>query len=362
MRAETLLYAIGEVDEAAVAAARQSKKPRRWRRWAALAACLCVVVLGIWTARRFEYLTFTAGCSAWVGDIVDGDYYYREPHRGLYRYSPESGRTEKVLSTFWYDGCLVNKYGVYYNDGKSLFVIPFATGKRTRLYRAEWDCTRIGFSLCGENVVVTVYNRRAELRYELLLSGVTGEVPEDVTLRTDCGAEPLIYTRSYFQVGERTLRLFSTDEKNRYDLRENGVSLLPEGMTVKRYPTWQGDELWFCCGGDEETVTYLLVSPTGERLVEVPTHTYRAWGGDFALYLDDMDGDGIDDSLRCLDLRTGEEWTLSQSAESEWYDFTCDGQYLYACVPWDDYHACWHMVWRDGRPAAVELVSGNIRG
>ena len=79
MRPETLLYAIGEVDDAAVQDARDPKlkRPHRWRRWLVTAACLCLVVLGIWTARRFDYLDFLrTGCAASIGTVVDGDYYF----------------------------------------------------------------------------------------------------------------------------------------------------------------------------------------------------------------------------------------------------------------------------------------------
>ena len=73
MRPETLLYAIGEVDDAAVQDARDPKlkRPHRWRRWLVTAACLCLAVLGIWTARRFDYLDFLrTGCAASIGTVV----------------------------------------------------------------------------------------------------------------------------------------------------------------------------------------------------------------------------------------------------------------------------------------------------
>lgn len=140
MRPETLLYAIGEVDDAAVQDARDPKlkRPHRWRRWLVTAACLCLAVLGIWTARRVDYLDFLrTGCAASIGTVVDGDYYYHVRHRGLYRYDPETGERKRVLSTFWYDSYQVNKYGVYYTDGKSLYVLEHAAKKRTLLYRGR---------------------------------------------------------------------------------------------------------------------------------------------------------------------------------------------------------------------------------
>ena len=49
MKPEQLLDALAAVDDASleeVNARRQQKKSRRWGRWAALAACLCLAVLG----------------------------------------------------------------------------------------------------------------------------------------------------------------------------------------------------------------------------------------------------------------------------------------------------------------------------
>ena len=156
MRPETLLYAIGEVDDAAVQDARDPKlkRPHRWRRWLVTAACLCLVVLGIWTAWRFEYLDFLrTGCAASIGTVVDGDYYYHVRHRGLYRYDPETGERQQILSTFWYNSYQVNEYGVYYTDGKSLYVLGHAAKKRTLLYRGGGDCTNLHLSLYGDDVV-----------------------------------------------------------------------------------------------------------------------------------------------------------------------------------------------------------------
>ena len=49
----------------------------------------------------------------------------------------EEGGTEKILSTYWYDGAIVNDYGVYFNRGRTLYVLPHATGKTEKLYTAS---------------------------------------------------------------------------------------------------------------------------------------------------------------------------------------------------------------------------------
>ena len=136
MRAEDILNALDHVDPALVGAA--DRKPRLWpkrlRRFAAAAACFALVLgLGFHTLLRFDY--FRSGCSAWPGSIVDGTYYFRVAHSGLWRWSEEGG-TEKLLSTYWYDGSAVNGYGIYFSRGRTLYILPHATGKTEKLYTA----------------------------------------------------------------------------------------------------------------------------------------------------------------------------------------------------------------------------------
>lgn len=60
------------------------------------------------------------------------------------------GTSERVLSTFWYDGYAVNGYGIYYLRGETLYVQVHETGERIKLYTAPQDCTRLFFSLLGD--------------------------------------------------------------------------------------------------------------------------------------------------------------------------------------------------------------------
>ena len=358
MRPETLLYAIGEVDDAAVQDARDPKlkRPHRWRRWLVTAACLCLVVLGIWTARRFEYLDFLrTGCAASIGTVVDGDYYYHVRHRGLYRYDPETGERQQILSTFWYNSYQVNEYGVYYTDGKSLYVLDHAAKKRTLLYRGGGDCTNLHLSLYGDDVVVTVYDRKTDRSYQLLLDGKTGGDRQEVTPPTDYGYyDTHMFSQRYFRVGERQLELVPLDgESERYDLQENGVSLLPDDVAVDAYPDRLGNALWFLCSHQTSTDTYYIAAPAGDRTVTLPVANYYACGDDFALYHNDT-------TVYAADLRTGETWELTADTDAEWYSLTGDGQYVYSCVPWDEYQACWRLVYEDGRPVALTLIDEDI--
>ena len=364
MRPETLLYAIGEVDDDAVRDARDPKlkRPHRWRRWLVTAACLCLAVLGIWTARRFDYLDFLrTGCAASIGEVVDGDYYYHVRHRGLYRYDPETGERERILSTFWYDSYQVNEYGVYYIDGKSLYVLDHAAKKRTLLYRGGGNCTNLYLSLYGDDVIVTVYDRENDRSYQLLLDGMTGEERQEVTPPTDYGYyDTHMFSQRHFRVGERELELVplaAEDNEAHYDLQENGVSLLPEGAAVDAYPDRLGDALWFLRSHQTSTDTYYIVSPSGDRTVTLPVANYYACGEDFALSSAYSD---YRSAVCCADLRTGETWELTADTNAEWYSLTGDGQYVYSCVPWDDYQACWRLVYEGSRPVALTLIDEDI--
>lgn len=231
---------------------RRSPK-RTWVKWAAAAACLCLIVAGaINTLLRFDY--FTAGCSAWPGTIVNGAYYYKVPHKGVYSYTPGEG-SKMLLSAYWEDGWLVNKYGLYYVQGRSLFVREAETGDIRRLYRASLtDSTHIGFTLQQDgNAIVTIYNKHTEIKSELLLDGETGEMLKTVMEPTEYDDDALSYSKANYLVGDRRLQLVPADGGDTCDLLENGKSILPEGITVSRYSAaYYGDNLWFECSGNED--------------------------------------------------------------------------------------------------------------
>ena len=230
-----------------------------------------------------------------------------------------------------------------------------AAKKRTLLYRGGGDCTNLHLSLYGDDVVVTVYDRKTDRSYQLLLNGKTGEERQEVTPPTDYGYyDTHMFSQRHFRVDERELELAPLDgESERYDLRENGVSLLPDSVAVDAYPDRVGDALWFLCSHQTSTDTYYIAAPAGDRTVTLPVANYYACGDDFALYHNDT-------TVYAADLRTGETWELTADTDAEWYSLTGDGQYVYSCVPWDEYQACWRLVYEDGRPVALTLLDEDI--
>lgn len=360
MKSERILEALGAVDGQYIAAADPGrKKLPRWTRALAACACLCLVLLGtVGTLLRFDY--FRAGCGAWCGDIVEGTYYFTVPHDGVYSYTPEEG-TKKELSAFWEDGWLVNNYGIYYQRGRSLFVQVHETGKRQRLYTAAWwNWTHIGFSLEEDgNVVVTQYNKHRELISEVLVDGVTGQVLEEVTPVTTYDdwwdGTTLLYSRTRFQLGDRTLTFATTGEAYRYDLTENGRSLLPEGMQVSGASQF-GSRLWFESADESEhTASWYVAAPDGDdQVITLPRRTYQTGTEDYLFYVDNSNS-----AIWCIEASTGVRWKLKADAD-EFYSIVTDGTWMYTCVPWRTGQSCWELVWEEGRPTALKLVNENI--
>ncbi|MGM9662821.1 MAG: hypothetical protein ACI3WR_07030 [Oscillospiraceae bacterium] len=383
MNREQLFAAVGETEERFLAESERRRKKRRWRRPLAVAACLALLLIGgVQTLLRLEYLT--AGCGAWPGDIVDGVYYYRMPHKGLCRYTPEEG-SELLVHTFWEDGCIVNEYGVYYTRGRSLYVCVHETGKTKKLYTVPlFTASHIGVSFLAEGTLdLTVYNKWEEYKYDLELDGETGEVLSTLLPPTDYGEDVLRPTQRSYLVGERKIEKVKVSREEtdaveeRYgltfhdrlcDLTENGVSLLPEGAYTSDYSGTQlGDYLlvqyFFPETLETEGEHTLLLLPEGGS-VELPAlHVSAAAEGYLYCVAYSASGEQ-ENAVLCYELASGESWTLPPDhpeLASSLYDFASDGTLLYSSAPWAKTQACWEIV-RDesGRPASLRLISGDI--
>jgi hypothetical protein len=337
---------------------KQSRK-RKWVKWGAVAACLCLIIAGtINTMLRFDY--FKAGCSAWPGTIVDGTYYYNVPHRGVYSYTP-GGNSKMLLSAYWEDGWLVNEYGLYYVQGRSLFVQDIETGNTRKLYSTSLtDSTHIGFTLQQDgNIILTVYNKNTEIKSELLLDGKTGEMLQTVMEPTSYDNDDLSYSKANYQVGNRRLQLVLISGEDNYDLLENGKSILPENITVSHYSvTYYGDNLWFNCSSNEDGASKLMfvVRPDGnDKLITIPSHYYSAGTNEYLFYQSD------NNAVWCLEIASGDTWQLNADTDVEVYELATDGKCLYTCVPWNDGQACWKLECdKDGKPVSMRIVSEDI--
>ena len=81
---------------------------------------------------------FEESCSSYIGSVTDGVYYYEVQRDGIYSYSKSNGTT-KLLSSYWFDNWSVNEYGIYYNRGTTLYVLPHGSEKSEKLYSsAAW--------------------------------------------------------------------------------------------------------------------------------------------------------------------------------------------------------------------------------
>lgn len=362
-------------DELLEEAGRVRERKRRYKRpprWLAAAACLCLLLWGaVDTLDRFDY-TWGCGCGAFPGAIVDGAYYYKVRHSGVWRYTPEGGR-QKLLSTYWEDGWKVNDYGIYYQRGRSLYVREHETGERRRLFTADRaDCTHIGFALLRDGgVVVTCYDRDAAMEYELLLDGRTGEVLETVTEPTSYKAAHMNYSDAVLMVGGRRLQLVLTEDGWRCDLVEDGARVLPKGMFVHKYydALYCGDSLLIPVEEEDEDEDaleglWLLLRPDGgDELLTLPLQRYQGGTDGYLFYTAveyTEDGEAMD-AILCLEVATGETWELEQDTAWTVHDFTTDGAYLYSTVPWGDSHTCWRVEYDGGKPVGLTLVCEDIQ-
>ena len=268
MNREELYRAIGELDEVLLERSESAAVGKKGlRRLLLSVACMVLLVMGV--RETIDRLgLFRMGCSTTAGTLVDGVYYYRERHNGLWQYTPEEG-SRKIVSEWDMDGWQVNTYGVYYSQGRSLYVREHESGKKRCLFKAGfWESSFINFSLQEDgDVVVSVHNTHKNTIYQVLLDGVTGAVLEQVTdILPYPSYEVLLYSEAHFQVGDRQITLVPLEGRNDCDVLENGVSLLQEGDRVTFWMgTYYGDNL-FLRFRDEENpmfVHYLVLRPDG---------------------------------------------------------------------------------------------------
>lgn len=335
----------------------------RWRKWAVLAACFCLFLAGSFhVLDRLGYFSM-GGYKTFPVTIVNGTYYYMVRHDGLYAYTP-GGQSKRLLGTYWYDGCSVNEYGIYYTRGRSLYVLPHGTKKSQKLYTSSLsESTHISFSFVGDgNIVLTTYNKHTDLQWKILLDGGTGDVLETLTEPTPYREAATTSFFSVYSVGNRTIHLVGVDnESYRADIQENGVSILPDGYSVSHYSVRLGDSLVFQANdaNHPDSNPIAIIRSDGNDTF-LPLNKY--------VVIQDGTADGrylfyifYNECVMCMDAYTGEKWKLTADADFNFADLETDGEYLYTCAPWKDIQTCWKIGYdEDGRPVELQLVAENI--
>ena len=365
MKPLDLLDIIGEVSDDYIDNAKKQtkRKSSKKAKWLSIAACFILIVSGTWNAfDRLDYQFMSAGCSGYPGMIVDGTYYYMQPHKGIMSYTP-GGESKLQLHTFWCEEWDVNEYGIYYWNNLSLYVKPHDSDKRIKLHSSNWfECSHIRFDLREDgNVIFIGYNKRTEKRFELLLDGKTGELIETVMEPTTYDDFEIAYSDAHKTIGGREVVLMETDQNSQlYKLTESGTNLLPDGMLVRKYSAeYWGGVLWFDVWAENSNASeqmFVLLYPDGKtELVTLPNEYYYG-GNDSFLF-----NPGDDGQIWCTDVSTAETWGLPMDADIDFHDLESDGTYLYSTAPWKEEQTCWKIVYsNDGKPAALELVNADL--
>lgn len=151
------------------------------------------------------------------------------------------------------------------------------------------------------------------------------------------------------------------------DVKENGISLLPEGMTASIYTKHWNDALWVSLYDEinsDDTDTYLVLYPDGQnRIVTIPAESYDGGIGNYLFYpyySDEYETEwGV---VGCIDISTGETWMLDVDTHTDdLYSLRTDGYYLYSTAPWDDRHMCWELIYDENLiPIGIELIEEDI--
>lgn len=366
MNAKKFSDAMSELDSKYIDEAlnykKKSKRPN-WIKLGALAACLCLVIVGaLDTLNRFDYNLFGGSCSVSPGTIVNNDYYYFIPHKGVMRYTPETG-SELILSTYWFEEWQVNEYGIYYQQDMSLYVKVHQTGECYELYSASSsECTNVSFEVREDgNIIFIGNNGNTEMRYELLLDGVSGELLETVMEPTSYDDFDIAYSAAHKTIGNREFVLMDVGRDTLCDLTENGESVLPDGMLVRKYSSeYWGEALWFSVWQEDmpdNEETFILLYPDGRNeIVTLPNEYYCGGNTEYLFYPKD------NSQVWCTEVSTGETWALNMDMASEnIHDLATDGVYVYTTAPWANEQTCWKLEYDgSGKPLGINLVSIDI--
>lgn len=122
MKNENILDAIGMINETAVQDAKAYQKPRSrsWMKWGAMAACLCLIVMGgIFAALNGGLWRVACGHTSHSITLSDNSMYFSEAEKGAYLYDTVNSKTIKIADFG----------GVFYDTASGVHLLDHATGE-----------------------------------------------------------------------------------------------------------------------------------------------------------------------------------------------------------------------------------------
>lgn len=301
-----------------------------------VAACMCLLIADVVnTLGRLDY-SFGASCGVGLGKIVDGVYYYHEPHKGIMSYTPD-GEQKQLLHTYWYEDWIVNEYGIYYRQGMSVYVRDHETGTKTKLYTSDSiENTHMRFQLWNDNnIIVTNYNKDTETVYEVLVDGVKGGVLETVMEKTSYDdAKTVYYSDLHYRVGDREITLEPINEdRDVFIVLENGENILPKDFYVMNNPTMlDGILILNKYSSINHGNVFVIYADGTNQILELPPFANLKGNKNFLFY-DDVSNKAVG----CVDAHTGETWFLeietNNMSYNDIHNVKTDGEYMYTCSP-----------------------------
>ncbi len=333
----------------------------------AAAACLCIMLCGIFVLIRLGYLT--AGCGSYPGTVVNDRYYFCVPHRGIYEFTPEGG-SKMVVSDLLRDdrGYSANDYGVYYTRNGKLYVRVNATGKTKKIFDARKSGGKrlyVADAYDDGTVKIRVFGKNG-MTGTLLIDGKSGETVKVIREFSDYRD----YTeKREYKIGNMTITSVYTVSNNRYKLElfKDGEKFLDDAdvevTAVMDGRFYSDDVLLISCMRYEDgkkawTNFMVAILPDGTvKEIYDLNYTFTAASNGYIFYVPETYmGKG---KLCAYNISTGESICLIENYSH--YEVIPAGEYIYTTAPWSDTTSRYKLLYdADGKLCGVELTHESI--
>lgn len=386
------------------------KKPSRFFKIASAAACLALLVLGVWSQNNHSQSEYNqldqneqeACCSMDVimGKIVDDTYYYSIIEDGIYAYDIEERTNEKIIDAKQYEyDYRINSYGMFYSLNQHVYMREHKTGDTKIVFSVEDDSdTKVYFDyneetleIVGfEDIRIEIYDYDKEIIYERILDGRTGE---DITEQyPNIQSESMSFdedehrneTHTY-QIGDREFR-----HEIVYALEEDGIWRSKERIYEQKNNEWQ--QLWPRDADGKEYYssvefankdmlivnyeyymenTKVVYLASGKNVIlpyEINSTWISAIVDDYIFYHANTQN-GLYKPM-VYDLTTGESWQLkcfedmeckkecSKEVLDKFYSYITDGDCVISSTGWLTEQILWKMNYdKEKRPISVSFVT-----